>query len=107
MRGFLSRDLDKQVCHSQYARTIPLGDSGMIVFGGSGCPWKMIQPLPANAAQFSCGSGSELPKSMRTRIVLSEEDRERLEAEAQTRDLQLARRVRHGVRGPHRASQRQ
>ena len=39
----------------------------------------MIQPLPAIAAQFSYGSRTRMAKSRRTRIVLGEQDRERLE----------------------------
>ena len=39
----------------------------------------MIQPLPAIAAQFSYGSRTRMAKSRRTRIILSEQDRERLE----------------------------
>ncbi len=39
----------------------------------------MIQPLPVHAAQFSYGSRTRTAKSRRTRIVPSEQDRERLE----------------------------
>ena len=39
----------------------------------------MTQPLLAKAAQFSYGSRTRMAKSNRTRIVLGEKDRERLE----------------------------
>ncbi len=51
----------------------------MIVFGDSIFLWRMIQPLPAKAAQFQRGSRSGMAKSRRPLIFLSEEDRERLE----------------------------
>ena len=51
----------------------------MFDFGDSVFPQGMIQLLPAKAAQFSYGSRTRMAKSRRTRIVLSEQDRERLE----------------------------
>ena len=52
---------------------------GMIVFGVSLFLRSMIQCLPATAAQFSKGSRTTTAKSRRTQIVLSGEERERLE----------------------------
>ena len=51
----------------------------MFYFGDSVFLRDMIQPLPVIAAQFSYGSRTRMAKSRRTRIVLSEQDRERLE----------------------------